>query len=269
VVTTHSKTARRDQSLKDDEWMGWDRKTLFAAEALFHFPPSLAAAYGDFAGYDLSSETSLIKYTIDFVNRPHRKVTPEQIKLGVILPRGREALRQILRVAVHGPSAPGEPDLRNPSDEFIIDIRHRAAKGIAWKHRLERTPTGAQWRHHAFIQDADAFYALLATLLMSEEHRREFGQCKHCDRFFLVQKREQHDGRPERLYCCKEHRSATHAKGGAARQRDRRTRLKAGNLLKGHPSAANMVTDVFRDHPDATAEQLASYAKTRAARKHK
>jgi hypothetical protein len=270
VVTQKPQPTSVDEALNPWAW----GEELPAAGGLFHLPNSLACAYGPFTAYDLTSAAGLIRYTIDFVNRPQTMLTSEQLLAGPVqLPRGRERLRQLLRAAARGAQA-GDPDLVNPSAEWLTDIRQRA-RGIQWRSRLERTPTGVEWRHHAFIEDADAFYSLVATLLMSEENRREFGQCRYCDAFFVVEKRAQHEGRPERLYCKREHRTAAHAEGGAGRQRDRRTRQRAVQILVksglGLASSRMAVAEAFKNHPGTTPEQLADRARAlvKGARKHK
>jgi len=267
-VTTPN-TTPVDESL--NPWVWGDE--LPVAGALFDVS-SVAPAYGETVGHDLSTVAGLLKYTIDFVNgeekrrkRPPPIPPPTEKRIVSITsieerPLGRERLRNLFHAAKADTPAPGEPDLRKPSVEFLADIRQRARR-ILWQPRLERTSAGgAEWRHHAIIQDADAFYSFIATLLMSEENRREFGQCLHCGRFFIVQKREQHDGRPERLYCPgTDHRDQAHAKGAADRQRRVRARRRAVELLKGWRGAANVVDDVSKEHPDATAEQLAERAR--------
>jgi hypothetical protein len=251
-----------------------ERDGLAASNALYHLPASLSA-YGDVTGYDLGSPVGLLEYVVDFVNRPQTKVTLERhgTKLDgepvfraadQLRVRGREKLRRLLLAAVTD-----DPDFANPSEDFI---RERTG-GIHWEHRLEHVPGGAGWRHHAHILDADAFYNLIASLLMSAEHRQALAQCAPCGRFFMVEKPVK--GRPQSVYHDEKCRRAANDAGAAARQRASRTRKAALKILgaskasKTEPKAA--IKRAQLEYPEATAEQLANHAKIilKGARKRK
>jgi hypothetical protein len=236
-----------------------ERDELPASNALYHFPASLSA-YGDVAGYDLGNPAGLLVYVVDFVNRPQPKVTHEKIQSGMQLPRGREKLRQLLRAAVQEDS-----DLASPS----VDVIRDRTGGIHWEHTLEVVPGGAEWRHHAHILSADAFYNLIASLLMSKENREALAQCRHepCGKFFVVEKPAK--GRPQSVYHDEKCRRAANDAGAAARQRASRT-LKLALKLLGWASKDKAIAALKlarKDYPDATPEQLVSYV--RRARKHK
>ena len=235
-----------------------DNSQLVASGVIFHLPTTLRA-YGDFSGYDLSSEACLLKYVVDFVNRK-----PEPLKYGTaqLLPVGRERLKQLLRVAVHGPSLSADLDLRNPTDAAIENISQRTGY-VRWEHRLERTPGGVELRHHARIKDADSFYWLIVTLLMKPGNRAAISQCGHtgCPEFFMAPKTA---GRPQ-MYHNDECAKAANAATADERQRNLRKRRAAITLLKGTSASKSRVQEAikqaFRDHPDETAEQLAVRAK--------
>jgi hypothetical protein len=244
----HLKVTTSPTLKERDEWGG----------ALFHFHPSLNA-YGDVSKYDLSSVVGLLKLVIDFVNRPQPKLSYAQIQAGgVQMPRGRDGLRQLLHAAVHG----GNPDLANPSQEFLEKIREQASN-IHWMHRLERASGGVEWRHHASISDAEAFHTLIASLLMSQENRALLAQCRHCGKFFVVQAPLK--GRPQTRYDTEDCRKAANDAGAGARQIARRARLAAMNILRGGKASRTTMAAAVKQaqlaHPDATAEDIARHAK--------
>jgi hypothetical protein len=244
---------------------------LDANHAVYHLPSSLSA-YGAFDAHDFGNALGLLKYVAAFVNRPRPKITADQIRAGVQIPRGQKKLEQLLRVAVHGPDSPDDPNLANPSDEFL---RHHTA-GIHWMHQLELVPGGAEWKHHAHILDADAFYNLIATLLMSEVNRDAVAQCQYseCGKFFIVERPVK--GRPQSVYHDEACRRNANDAGATTRQRDRRTRLAAIEILRGLGFASSdkrtaAVKRAQLEHPNSTADQLASHARVllKSARKSK
>jgi hypothetical protein len=244
------------QPAKDDGvWMAFDRDTLVVNDdVIYHFPASLAAAYGSFARFDLGTVAGLLDYVAEFVNRREKHGT----EFPQVRTVGRENLRRLFRAAVHGPSAPGDIDLANPSDELLNDLRQRTRDSVR-KSSLDRKTGGAGWRHHVFIESADEFYVLLTILLMNEQHRHELAQCKHCDIFFVVKKRAQREGRPERVYCTPQHRIDAHEKGAAGRQRKARACRKLGKR-HGEDQNRAAVQRAFDENPSATVEQLVESA---------
>lgn len=252
----------------NNEWP-WNRAPLETGGALYHFPSALRA-YGDFTAYDMSSALGVLKFVVDFVNRK-----PESYKSGTtqILPTGRERLRKLLQLATHGPTSLGDLDLSNPTDEAMDEIRQLAGR-IRREHRLERMSDGAQWRDHAFIRDADEFYAVVATMLMSAKLRAKVAQCRRpeCSEFFIVEKSTK--GRPP-LYHDKECTRLANEATADVRQRNLRKRNAAAKSLKGQSASANnikvAIKQAFRDDPDATVEQLVKSAKViiKVGKKHK
>jgi hypothetical protein len=204
----------------------------------------------------------LVGYVIRFVNKPPRKVTPEEWHAEPVeLPIGREQLGALLRVAVHGPSQPGDLRLDDPSVEDIAALGARAAPQIHWMHALER----AGWRHHAYVLGFDGFFALIAGLLMNAEIRDEVAQCRYaeCAKFFRVEKAPQ--GRPQRLYCCEDHRTAANNEGSRDRQRARRQRARVTRALldtgKPRVKAREAAAQAFKELNNATDEALIRRAK--------
>jgi hypothetical protein len=250
-----------------------ERDVLAANAALYHLPTSLSA-YGDTTRYDLSSPVGLLEYVVEFVNRK-----PAQHSLVV----GRERLRQLLRVAVHGadvngPPAPDGLDLANPSEALISRCSDRSE--IHLEPRFDSVPGGPEWRLHVHILGAEGFYNLIASLLMREENRARLKRCRYlgkagkepepaCEKFFIVQPRAKHDGPPNVLYCSHEHMRAANTAGSKARQSASRAR-KAALKIHGGASKVKAAADIKQAqlaHPDATPEELIGHV--RRARKHK
>jgi hypothetical protein len=245
-----------------------ERDGLAASNALYHLPTSLSA-YGDIKGYDLGSAVGLLEYVVNFVNRPlpRTRIGTEEPFKGVLLGPTtlhgpREKLKKLLYAATSG-----DPDLLHPSEDLIS--RCSNSSEIHWEHALERAPGGAEWRHHAHILGAEAFYNLILSLLMSPQNRAALAQCKHepCGKFFMVEKPVK--GRPQSVFHDEKCRKAANDGGAAARQRAKRAR-DAALKLHGGASKFKAAADIKLAqlaHPHATPEELISHV--RRARKHK
>jgi len=220
----------------------------------------------------------LLQYVVAFVNRK-----PESYKDGTVQVRsiGRRRLKELLHVAVGSPvphvdppvvragtpqPRPFEPpiQLENPSDEELEKVRQATtgATNIRWEHQLERTSAGVEWRHHAHIQNADAFYWLIVTLLMNADARSTLAQCAQCPEFFVLAKASK--GRPQ-VYHNEDCAKAANAAGADERQRNLRKRRAAIEMLKGSTASKSKVQEAvklaFHAHPKETAEQLAGRAR--------
>jgi hypothetical protein len=256
-------------SSDDEDRPVLDRRAIETGGALFHLPGALNA-YGDLSKYDLSSVPGLLEFVVDFVNQidPPLDLTdvPQQ------RPVGREELRTLLLVAARGPSKPDDPNLEQPSEEFLAAVRLGLSE-IVWKQTLTRTPSGAQLRHHAHILDYRGFYALVAILLMTEQHRRQVGACQYCDRSFVVEQRAQHEGRPKTRYCPgTDHGEKAHKAAAAGRQLQVRARQLLEKRGYDREASQKAVRVAIEENPNLTsAAQLADQAKAfvRSARKHK
>lgn len=248
------------QTLLPDDWGAWDPLILVDSGAIYHLQSELKA-YGDFAGYDLTSSLGLIKYVADFVNR---KLPPLDLSQPFSTrPVGQKKLKHLLAAAVHGPASADDPDLSNPSEKFLTEVRHLLGKdSVTWRHRLERRPGGAVWLHHAWVSGYQSFYALIASLLMNPETRSRLRQChyKPCGNFFVVESGA--PGRRRDHYCRTKHQTA--ANNGSARKLRERARKLLGKMRLGYEHGAihQAVGQAHKDNPECkSTEQLADYAK--------
>jgi hypothetical protein len=140
---------------------------------------------------------------------------------------------------------------------------------ITWQVSVVRK---VGWQTFGIIEGPDAFVALVAGLLLNPTHREQIAQCRRCQKFFLV---EYTEGPPRKLYCGDDCMKAVNAAGSAARARDRYKRNQAIRLLveqrRDPDRSREAVKQAFKNHPDATAEQLADHAKAllQSARRRK
>lgn len=236
----------------------WDPVALSADGPTYHLAEDFEDAYGAYRKNPLARKRDLLQYTIDFVNKTadtvsgpiewsHPSARP--------VPGDRTRLAQLLNVAVHGPANEKDVSLSQPSDDFLHRIRQLGAE-LCWSPRLERTPTGAQWRHHVFVTDAQSFYALVAIALMDGPLRDEIRQCQYriCENFFF--------GIDRTRYCSSVCMKSANTQQSADRkniQRARRILLAAGYERS---QVQRAVARAFKDHPAAKATELSSFART-------
>jgi hypothetical protein len=263
--------------------------TQLAAGAEFALGGEIQYIYGLASGKDLASEEGLIAYALRFANGqedpalrdmalslpPPGQPQPDpqfhttmQDKYG---PEQIEAQRARLRSTLTTLCRKEQPAELSGSEHMLRDVWPLPV--------LQRTPhlhLAVCW---VFL-NVEAFNALLGVLLLDKQ--RGFGrrlrrcELKECPHFFLqpVQK-----GNPKK-YCSELCMEAAHKATNDTRAEQSRRRARARNLLRaklGRRGAADVqkvkdaVTLAFKNHPAATAEQLADYAHTpiRAARKHK
>lgn len=237
-----------------DHWIHRDPRQVATSGGVFHMPEGLEGAYGAMKDDERGSARGLLQYLIRFVNRPLPKVTVEEIQRGPVMrPIGQKELRHLLQVAVHGPSAPSDPDLSKPSEEFLNDIRRQSAR-IEWAHMLEPTEAGARWSHHGFLPDFEPFLGFVKTLLMDAELRADLGHCQYrgCGNYFLSKERK--------LYCdeiCMKDANTQDSANRKNRERARKALISRGYSVE-RTSAA--VEAAFKAHPEAKAKSLAIYA---------
>ena len=235
----------------------WDPASFSADGPTYHLAAGFEAAYGAFGKIPLASKRDLLQYTLDFVNRTAHTVRgpldwPRPNSRPV--PADRTRLAHLIDVAVHGSANAEDPNLGEPSDDFLRRIRHLGAH-LRWSPRLERTPTGAQLRHHVFVTDAQSFYALVTIALMDGPLREEIRQCQYaiCGDFFLGVERTR--------YCSSACMKSANVQQSADRkniQRARRILLVAGY----EPSQVQRaVARAFKDNPTSKAIELSSFAR--------
>ncbi len=265
--------------LARDLWLGDMDVPLVVGTDLFHLPDFLKQAYGDTSGYDLSDKAGLLRYVVDFVNRPEPKTSmtkgiPEppykrdpghHVHITVVGSRsfGKTRLRQLLHDAVHRTKHSEKEE-----ETFISDLRQHVA-GMTWMQRLDGASQALL--HHAFIHNAEQFYALVAFLLVNEDYRQLVAQCRYepCSTFFLIETHERARGRPMRVYCSSKCRRLAHSEGSAARQNRRRAKLLLVKDGCPREDSYDAVERAFKKHPDATAKQLAEHAKQIISRSRK
>lgn len=219
-------------------------------------PEGLEDAYGPMKDQERGSARGLLEYLIRFVNRLYPPVTPEHLKDGRVVSRHipQKQLQHLFRVAVHGPSTQSDPDLRQPSDHLLAEIRRQSAR-IEWVHLLKRTEAGARWSHHGFFPDFEPFFGFVQTLLMDAELREDLRECQYrgCGNFFLSKGRN-------KLYCDEECMLHAHTRNSATRKNKGRARDALIKEGYGRERVHDAVEQAFRENPDAKAKQLAVYA---------
>ena len=258
----------------------WRSHPLAGPGALFIVSEYVEQVYGRVVAADhrLDNAGGILKYAAAFVNREEVQFRPRALvgsvaddkKLAAILPELQEErlsarrveLRRLLRAAVRGPAALDDPDFENQSDKLLEGIVKQTEGRIEWKLSLDRN---VGWRVFGIVNECDGFVAVVTSLLLSKKHRELLGQCRKCQRFFPV---EHTEGKPRRLYCTDECMNSVNAADGTARQRDRYKRIRAVALfIERHGRSPNedaikqAIKQAFKDHPGATVEQLADYAK--------
>jgi len=257
-----------------DEAVFWRSHPLAASGVMFWVSQYVELVYGKITlgGHRTDTVGGLLQYASAFANREETQFLPRFIsehderKLQAIRPdleeakltERREELRRLLRAAVHGPSAPDDPDFGVQSDAFLQSVLART-KGIEWMMSLDRN---IGWRVYGVVNDCEGFIAVVTSVLLHGSQRKLLGQCGKCARFFIVERAE---GKPRTLYCRKECMTAANADGGAVRQRDRYKRNCAAALLieggYGPVVSRDAVKQAFKNHPTSTADQLVGYAK--------
>ena len=242
-----------------DHWIRRDPRQVVTAGGVFHMPEGLEGAYGPMKDDERGSARGLLEYLIRFVNKLYIPVTPEDFQGGRVISRpiGQEQLRRLFHVAVHGPSTQGDPDLRQPSDDLLAEIRRKSAR-IQWAHLLERTETGARWSHHGFLPDVEPFFGFVTTLLMDAELRKDLGECQYrgCGNFFLSKGRN-------KLYCDEECMLHAHTQDSATRKNKGRARDALIKQGYGRERVHDAVEQAFRENPEAKARALARCAESR------
>ena len=231
-------------------------KTSAFDGALLHFNVNLpsTAVYGPGGKRrDFSRVEGMLGYVCDIVNAHRQSVTFGELR------RWGDELSELLRAAIEG-------GLENPSNELLADIGARFEKGVQSARRLERASGGVALRFDANIAGADGFYALLAVLLMHPKCRQLIRRCPQCGKLFVRA--------GKRRFCAPECATAANDAGVLKRQKNQRLRRAAQGLLSNVASEAKRAAAVnraFKEHPDATAGQLADYARAliQTARKHK
>lgn len=174
--------------------------------------PSLDFVFGARTKGAFDSERGLLEYTLRFVNSEESPVEPDAAQV---------AARPLLQPDV---LAGVRKDYRASLRQFVSKFRSNrsAALRLVPEHLLVlrnivMTPrweaTGAHLEFWLLVESPDALRTVF--LLMIADDSRPFGralcQCrlKECRRFFLEQKPA--TGRPQRLYCSREHMLAAHA----------------------------------------------------------
>lgn len=252
--------------------IAWDEKALARGRAVYHFTPALLDAFGRTADHDLSSAVGVLQYGMDFVNRPPPRIGSNTLDRAQWAAVWHAEFLELFRVAVHGPSCEADPDLARPSKSFLAEIEQGTAD-IHWQHALARTRGGAVWRHHALVGSPGAFHALVASLLMDPALRKRACQCRYieCKKFFVTSERRRGGGQPNRLYCSPQHGKDANSDESAARQNKRRARQRLIRMRYDETTVSGAVDQAARNHPDATAVELAEMAGAllQTARKHK
>lgn len=256
----------------------WRSHPLSGNGSMFWISPWVELVYGRITIADHRTDTvpHLLNYAAAFANGEEAQFSlrfapdNDKKKLEAIeqevrpdrLAARRAELKQLLRVAVRGPSEPDDPDFENQSVEFLESVNQRADKRIEWILSLERN---VGWQMIGTVNECDGFVALVTSLLLAKTNRQYLGQCGHCERFFIVESTE---GKPRKRYCSDNCMLATNAKGSADRQRQRYKRNCAGAILldkwAGRAPSDEVITQAVRrvskEYPDATAEHLAERA---------
>jgi hypothetical protein len=178
----------------------------------------------------------------------------------------RQRLREFLSTVRSNPE--------RAADEFQIDEGELQSK-LPLLLRLNRENGSIGLVEHYDISDPDAFdlYARLLFLgLREDEHiGKSLCQCNYCHRFFL-RRNEKRPGAPSLKSCPgTDHGVWADQDDSRRRKAESDKRKRAVKLLGNKRDARDLVKEVFKQHPDATPEQLASYVRKlgTTARKHK
>jgi len=216
----------------------WSVLTTSALDgARFVFSPRLHEAYGlptEPAGLDVSG---LLSCLCDWVNRSGSE---------------RDRTSGLMRAAVAG-----APDLVSPSDQHLSEVRDQLETTVGWSLQLQRSVDGPVLVHVASIARDEAFFALLTVLLMHRQYRSLLRICPApCGELFMRE--------GKRVFCSPGCATAANDAGLAERQRRRRLRLAALELLPVLASSAqraDLIKTAFKLHPEVTTpQQLAEHA---------
>lgn len=224
---------------------------------VFHLPAELERVYGPIAGHDIRSARGLLEYLISFANRTCGAAMLEEFTHpGAVRPIEQERLRELLVVAIDGPSSASDPDFANPSQQFLNEVRQRTSQ-MKWTTALERTAAGAIWRHHGVLPDLASLRGLIETLLLNEELRRDLVHCRYrvCDNFFLQKGRKR--------YCSEECMLLAHVQESAERKNKQRARNVLVSRGYSGTSVQAAVEHAAQERPGAKAKELALYAEER------
>jgi len=264
--------------------------TRIAAGAEFALGGEIQYIFGLASGKNLASEEGLIDYALSFANGQE---DPALRDMALALPStGQPQPDPQFQTTMRDKYGPGQIEaqrtrLRSALSALCRKEQSVEMSGSGSEHLLrdvwplpvlQRAPhlhLAVCW---VFL-NVDAFNALVGVLLLDKE--RGFGrrlrrcELRDCPHFFMqpVQK-----GNPKK-YCselCMEaaHKATNDTRAEQSRRRARARRLLRGKLPRREATDAQIkdaVTLAFKNHPAATAEQLANYGHTpiRAARKHK
>lgn len=234
--------------------------------ARFRFGPRVHQSYGIRLEKGELDVRALLRYVCDFANEPGRdrvrKALPHlrPFQPFTALMQGYDELTELLHAAVDA-----DPAFVNPSAGHLSDACSRLEAAIKWRPLLERSAGGPVLLQDAYIGGHEGFSVLLRVLLMHRQYRDLVKRCPACSKFFMRE--------GKRRFCGAECAAAANNAGLAERQRHRRLRLAAMELLPQVASRARRaaaVKAVFKNHPDVTTpEQLAEYARLLHSRRHK
>lgn len=212
------------------------QKVVPESAVAFSVAPAVEAILGRSKYLPISSERMFVEYALEFTNGDTdrsgfreaftqaadalSKVKPLKSKRDidfVVVDGWRSELRHFL-VGVLTPP-------HGITEEFFMDLE-TALRSIWILPSLHRAGNGVRVSNTFLLLDWVSFASYFFALLLDESrpHANDLCQCKleKCERFFLVQKPA--TGRPQRLYCTREHMLEAHALQSTQRARQSRAR---------------------------------------------
>lgn len=238
----------------------------------FSVDPQIEAVFGKAPAGAFASERALVEYVLEFVNGaavdlpesdPRVMLDIDRIfKAGTGAEHWRGWLKRFL-VQLHADrSAARRWATKQMPDIWVLPWGARTANGIGLHFRV--------------LLLSAAALARFVVLLLADESR-DLGLCKckltRCGKFFLKAPTKGRRGAPQHVYCGPRHMIEARKADAIVRAEGSRRRRGAERLLRDIRPAARKaaVKQAFQHHPDATAEQLADYARAliQTARKHK
>jgi hypothetical protein len=203
-------------------WLQWIRQSsaFTAPGASFSLTSAVSSLYGRWGDEHLSSERGLIEYALKFANNEADLASSDFFR-GMPASPAYDNLRALEKQEA-------EKIQRHRAPLLSLLARIVANRKDAVRHFMPAaekllthvwTVSEVRRNHlhaHRIIDDAAAFYAFIAILLLDEERGFELRQCELCRKFFLVRPTK---GRRQKRFCGPEHLKESHDQAAAGRMR--------------------------------------------------
>jgi hypothetical protein len=243
-------------------------------EFTFGVEPVVETAFGKAPAGAFGSERGLIDYALAFLNgdSEHLPQSDPRVMTDIDWLFGSTDTQQF--------------DFRDRLTRFLTQLRSDRAAAQKWVTkqmpsgvspliRRERTANGGiGLRVHILLRTPAALVEFVIQLLADERRGFELRECKlpSCRKLFVKSLPAKGRGAP-RQFCGKEHMKEAHDADAIKRAGRARARRAAEELLRAFRFTVRKeaVKQASKEYPEATAEQLADYARVRiqTARRHK